>query len=162
MLSIRCLVESIGVFEKNRVPVELRILGLAFYIQLSSLRRAAKVLSEVRRVSKTAVWKWVRKLGEKVSIEPPRIVRRLIALDETCVKANGSEYWVYTAIDVDRNDIISMRVFPSRSLLATKLFIEEVLKYCEGEPSFTVDSAPWLTAALKELGLRCNVESFRR
>jgi len=55
MLSIRSLVESLGVFERNRVPLELKILGLAFYIQLSSLRRAARALSEVHRVSKTAV-----------------------------------------------------------------------------------------------------------
>ena len=57
MLSIRSLVESLGLFERNRVPVELKVLGLAFYIQLSSLRRAAKALSEIHRVSKTAVWK---------------------------------------------------------------------------------------------------------
>jgi transposase-like protein len=36
--------------------------------------------------------------------------------------------WVYAAIDVDRNEVLSMRVFPSRNVLATKLFIEEVLK----------------------------------
>jgi hypothetical protein len=29
------LVEELGVFERNRVPLELKILGLAFYIQLS-------------------------------------------------------------------------------------------------------------------------------
>jgi len=121
MLSIRSLVESLGVFERNRVPVELKVLGLAFYIQLSSLRRAAKALPEVHRVS-TAVWKWVRRLGERLNVNPSRIARRLIALDETCVKANGSEYWVYAAMDVDRNEIISMRVFPSRNSLATKLF----------------------------------------
>jgi len=45
------LVEGLGVFERNRVPVELKVLGLAFYIQLSSLRRAAKALSEIHRVS---------------------------------------------------------------------------------------------------------------
>jgi transposase-like protein len=28
--------------------------------------------------------------------------RRLIALDEACVKVNG--YWVYAALDVDRNE----------------------------------------------------------
>jgi len=33
------------------------------------------------------------------------MVRRLIALDETCVKVNGLGYWVYAAIDVDRNEI---------------------------------------------------------
>jgi len=42
------------------------------------------------------------------------MVRRLIALDETCVKVNGLEYWVYAALDVDRNEILSMRVYPSK------------------------------------------------
>jgi len=27
------------------------------------------------------------------------VAGRLIALDETCVKANGLEYWVYAALD---------------------------------------------------------------
>jgi transposase-like protein len=48
------------------------------------------------------------------------------------VKVNGLEYWVYAAIDVDRNEVLSMRVFPSRNVLVTKLFIEEVLRYCDG------------------------------
>jgi hypothetical protein len=39
MLSIRFLVEGLGVFDRSRVPLGLKILGLAFYIQLSSLRR---------------------------------------------------------------------------------------------------------------------------
>jgi hypothetical protein len=64
------LVESLGVFERNKVPVDLKILGLAFYIQLSSLRRAARALSEIHKVSKTAVWKWVRKFSEKVNVNP--------------------------------------------------------------------------------------------
>jgi len=42
MLSIMSLVESLSIFERNRVPVDLKILGLAFYIQLSSLGRAAR------------------------------------------------------------------------------------------------------------------------
>jgi putative transposase len=50
--------------------------------------------------------------------------RRLITLDETCVRVNGLKYWVYAAIDVDRNEILSMRVFPSRNALTTKIFVE--------------------------------------
>jgi putative transposase len=138
MLSIKSLVKKLDAFERNKVPLDLKVLGLAFYIQLCSLRRAARALSEIHRVSKTAVWKWVRKLSEKICIEPPRIPRRLVALDETCVKVNGLEYWVYAAIDVDRNEVLTMRVFPSRNVLATKLFIEEVLKYCDGTPTFAV------------------------
>jgi len=69
------------------------------------LRRAARALYEVHRVSKTAVWKWGRKFSEKVNVKPSRIVRRLIALDEICVKVNRLEYWVYAALDVDGNEI---------------------------------------------------------
>jgi putative transposase len=70
-----------------------------------------------------------------------------MALDEACVKVNGLEYWVYAAIDVDRDEVLCMRVFPSRDVLATKLFVEEVLKCCDGTPTFAVDSAPWLTGS---------------
>jgi len=55
MLSIRSLVKNLGIFERNKVPLEPKIPGLAFYIQLSSLRRAAKALSEVHKVSETAI-----------------------------------------------------------------------------------------------------------
>ena len=162
MFSVRGLVESLGLFERNRVPLELKILGLAFYIQMSSLRRAARALSEIHKVSKTAVWKWVRKLSEKLSISPSKLPRRLIALDETCVKVNRLNYYVYTTIDIDRNEILSMKVYRSRNILASELFIREVLNYCEGNPRFVVDNAPWLKQALKELGLEYNVETFRR
>jgi transposase-like protein len=73
--------------------LELKILGLAFYIQLSSLRRAARALSEVIR-SLRQLWRWVRKF-RRISVNPSRIPRRVIALDEMCVKVNGLEYWVY-------------------------------------------------------------------
>jgi putative transposase len=154
MLSIRALVEELGVFEGNGAPLELKVLGLAFYIQLLSLRRAAGALSEMHRVSKTAVWKCVKKFSGEVDVKHSRMPRRLIAMDETCVKVNGLEYWVYAAIDVDRNEILSMEVSPSRNMIVTGLFISDVLNYCHGKPMFAVDGAPWLTEALKELELK--------
>jgi hypothetical protein len=36
------LVENLNLFERNKIPLELKILGLALYIQLSSLRKTAK------------------------------------------------------------------------------------------------------------------------
>ena len=36
------MVERLDVFERNKVPLELKFLGFAFYIQLCSLRRAAR------------------------------------------------------------------------------------------------------------------------
>jgi len=60
----------------NRVPLEPKILGLVFYIQFSSLRRVAKALSKMHRVSKTVVWKWVKKFSEKINVKPSKMPRK--------------------------------------------------------------------------------------
>jgi uncharacterized protein YneR len=62
---------------------------LAKYFQISSLRRTARVLSEYCSVSKTAVWKWIVKLRERLNIASEKKVRRFIAVDGTCVDVNG-------------------------------------------------------------------------
>jgi transposase-like protein len=41
-----------------------------------------------------------------------------------------------------------MRAFLSRNVLAIKLFIEDVLKYYDGRPTFVVDNTSWLTGVL--------------
>jgi transposase-like protein len=94
MLSIKSLVEKLGVFERNKVPLELKVLA---WHSTSSCQASRGLLrpSPRYRASKTAARKWVRKLSERTSIEPFRMPRRLVALDEECVKVNGLEYWVY-------------------------------------------------------------------
>ena len=62
VFSIGGLVEKLRLFERNKVPLDLKVLGLTTYFQTSSLGRAVKVLSEHCRVSKTVVWKWIVKL----------------------------------------------------------------------------------------------------
>ncbi len=58
MFGVRDVVERFHLFERDRsLPFGCKVLGLAFYVQLSSLRRAARALSEFRSVSKTAVWR---------------------------------------------------------------------------------------------------------
>jgi transposase-like protein len=60
------------------------------------------------------------------------------------------------------NEIISMRTFSTMNSLATKLFIKEVLEYCDGNPTFVVYRTPWLREALEEMVISYNVESFWR
>ena len=74
-------------------------------------------------------------------------------MDETVVKARKKKYYVYSAVDVDRNELVLMRVYPMRNYLTTKSFIKEVLNYCENKPRFIVDKAPWIINALKSLNL---------
>jgi len=57
-------------------------------------------------------------------------VRDLVAIDEEVVKAN-EKYYVYSAIDVERNKLILMRVSTATKEIFNKSFIKEVLNYCE-------------------------------
>ena len=161
MLKVKEIVKELKVFERNKILLEIKILGIATYIQTSSVRRTARILSELHPVSKTSVWNWIKKFEEKLPISTERKQRNLIALDETVVKARKKKYYVYSAVDVERNELVLMRVYPTRNYLTTKSFIKEVLNYCENKPRFIVDKAPWLINALRSLGLEFEHQSFR-
>ncbi|MBC7109433.1 MAG: IS6 family transposase [Archaeoglobi archaeon] len=161
-MKLKKLIEELNLFERERVPTEIRILGIATYIQTSSTRRTARILSEIHPVSHTAVWKWIKKFEEKLPISAEKKRRNLIAIDETIVKANKKYYYVYAAIDVERNELILMRVYTARNWLTTRSFVREVLEYCENKPKFIVDKAPWLRRALESLGLEFEHEGFRK
>ena len=81
LMKLKELIEKLDLFE--RCPNNIRILGIAIYIQTSSTRRTAKILSEFHLVSHTAVWKWVEKFEEKLPISTEKKRRNLIAIDET-------------------------------------------------------------------------------
>ena len=157
---LKDVIGGVNLFERERTPTEIRILGIAMYIQTSSTRRTARILSEIYPVSHTAIWKWVKKLEEKLPISAERKQRNLIAIDETVVKANKKCYFVYSAVDVERNEIILMRGYTTRNYLTTKSFVKEVLNYCENKPKFVIDK-DWLRKALESLELDFKYESFR-
>ncbi|MDI3502086.1 MAG: putative transposase [Archaeoglobi archaeon] len=149
MKSIKEIVKGLKIFERNKVPLEIKVLGIATYIQTSSVRRTAKILSELHPVSKSSVWNWIKKLEEKLPISTEKKPRNLVAIDETVVKANRKRYYVYAAIDVERNQLILIRAYTTRNWLTARSFIKEVLEYCEGKPKFIVDKASWLIQALE-------------
>ena len=126
------------------------------------MRKTARILSELHPVSKSSVHRWIKKFEERLPIITEKKRRKRIAIDETVVKANGKKYYVYAAIDVERNELILMRVYTTRNYLTTKLFITDVLKYCENKPKFVIDKAPWLRRALENLGLEFEQETFRK
>ncbi len=87
--------------------------------------------------------------------------RNLMAMDETVVKTNKKNHFIYSAVDIERNEIILMRVYLTRNWLITRSFIKRVLKYCENKPKFVIDRASWLIEALKSLKLEYKHEGFR-
>jgi len=111
-------------------------------------------------VSYNAVRRWIKKIEERLPISKEKKKRNLI--DETVVKANKKRYFVYSAVDVERNELILMKAYTARNWLITRSFVREVLKYCENKPKFVIDKAPWLRRALENLGLEYEHETFRK
>ena len=104
-MGLKELIEKLGLFERERTPIEIRILGIAAYLQTSSTRRTAKILSSSGFAQRRAqLDKEVRR--ETSQTEKKR--RNLVAIDETIVKANRKRYYVYVAIDAERNELILM------------------------------------------------------
>jgi len=50
-MKLRKLIEELELFEMERTPTMIRILGIATYIQTSSTRKTAKILSEIQVLS---------------------------------------------------------------------------------------------------------------
>jgi len=97
------------------VPEEIKILDIAIYFQTSSFRRTARILFKLHKVSYNAVRRWIKKIEERLPIATEEKHRNLIALDETVVKANKKRYYVYSAVDVERNELILMKVYTTRN-----------------------------------------------
>ncbi len=110
-------------FERNKVPFELKILGIAIYIQTSSIRRTARILSEIYFVSKSSIHQWIEKFEKKLPISAEKKKRNLIVIDETVVKANKKKFYVFSAVDVERNEIILMKVYTTRNWFVTSLLL---------------------------------------
>jgi len=44
MLKVKEIVKELKIFERNKVPLEIKVLGITTYIQTSSVRRTARIL----------------------------------------------------------------------------------------------------------------------
>ncbi|MBW9222222.1 IS6 family transposase, partial [Methanothermococcus sp. SCGC AD-155-C09] len=67
----------------------------------------------------------------------------------------------YSAVDVEKNELILMRVYTTRNYLATRSFVNEVLKYCRSKVKFLIDP-PMLISALKSLNLKFEYQPLGR
>jgi putative transposase len=78
-----------------------------------------------------------------------------VAGDETVIQLNNQRYWLYAAVNPETTYVLHVRLFPSRTIVLTKQFLQELAeKHDIADSLFLVDGTPWLQAALFELSLR--------
>jgi len=106
--------------ERERTPSELMKLGIRLYLAGLSLSNTVSELEKfgVDR-SRKAVHDWVQKADlQRASDASPDHV----ALDETVIRINGQQYWLYAAVDPETNKFLHIRLFTTTTTALTQNF----------------------------------------
>jgi putative transposase len=139
--------------KRERTPSELMKLGIRLRLAGLSLSNTISELEKfgVQR-SRKAVHDWVQKadLQPGSDASPDHI-----ALDETVIRINGQQYWLYAAVDPETNQFLHIRLFATTTTALTQKFLQEFrAKHDVSEAVFLVDHAHHLAAALNQAGFR--------
>ena len=105
-----------------------------------------------------AVRQWYHALSE--FFEPREVERQVVAVDETKMKVDGEQVYVWAAVDVETFEILHVDVSPGRSSLDALLFLRTVMSRCRGKPLVKVDPGPWYNWALDLLDCDYEKETF--
>ena len=135
------------VFSREDTPTEQRVEAAFLYHAGLSYRRVERVVGR----SYEAVRQWYHRLAHLFDPDPD--YHSTVAIDETKLKVEETEVYIWAAVDVETFEVIHIEVSPGRSDLDALLFVKQVLKRCRGEPVVLVDRGPWYNWALDDLDL---------
>jgi putative transposase len=140
----------------NRARTHPAVVRYSLYLYYSSrsFRLAAKCLSSLVKRSHVAIWKWVQRYAflaaDRFRIDKHKI--RQIFVDETLVKIDGMEYWLWVAYEPNLDVCLMMHLSRERTILVCYQFFKQLRKRYGRKPIFT-DGAYWYNTACRWLRL---------
>ena len=139
--------------ERERTPRQLMKLCIRLHLAGLSL---SNTVSEIENFgverSRKAIHDWV----QKADLQPANDASPdHVAVDETVIRINGKQFWLYAAVDPETNRFLHLRLYTTTTTALTERFLRELRKKHDVEDAvFLVDHAKHLTAALRRSGLR--------
>ena len=139
--------------ERERTPEFAMKLGIQTHVAGLSLANTVSLLESlgVER-SRKAVHDWV----QKADLQPTEgRSPNHVAVDETVIRINDQQYWLYAAGDPATNHLLHVRLFATTTTALTEIFLRELRQKHDVESAeFLVDGAQHLQTALARAGLR--------
>jgi putative transposase len=139
--------------ERERTPESAMKLGIQTHVAGLSLSNTVSLLDSlgVER-SRKAVHDWV----QKAELQPTEgRSPNHVAVDETVIRINDQQYWLYAAGDPATNHLLHVRLFATTTTALTEIFLRELRQKHDVESAeFLVDGAQHLQTALARAGLR--------
>jgi len=78
-----------------------------------------------------------------------------LAVDEKVICINGDDYWLYSAVDPETNEISHFKLFPTATKQRTRWFLTELhRRYRLNNVEFLVDDVNYLVNVLDGDGYR--------
>lgn len=143
--------------ERERTPREVIDTGIRHHLAGLSLSNTVILLAElgVDR-SRTAVHNWVQKADlQPASGDSPNRV----AVDQTSIRVNDEEYWLYAAVDPATNRILHARLFPTYTIpIAREFLTEPAENHDVADAVILVEDAADRIGGLRKEGLEYHVE----
>ena len=113
-------------------------------------------VSKLERFGVDRSWKAVNDWVQKAGLQPASGANpNCVALDETVIRINGQQFWLYAAVDPEINEFLCIRLCTTNTTALTEQFLRELCeKHDVSDAVFLVDHAKHLAAALRQSGLR--------
>jgi putative transposase len=148
---------DLGFVERERTPRRLMELGIRLHLAGLSLSNTVKELEKfgVQRSRKA-----VHDRVQKADLQPASGTSpNQVAVDETVIRINDQQYWLYAAVNPETNEHLHVRLFSTTTTALTEIFLRELReKHNVEDALFLVDDTPHLKAALHRAGLRFQVD----
>ena len=143
--------------EREATPRLLMKLSIQLHLAGLSLSNTVSIL-EVFGVerARSTVHNWVHKadLQPDAGRSPNHV-----AVDETVIRLNDEQYWLYAAVDPDTSELLHTKLEPTRTnVLAHSFFRELREKHAVDNAVFLIDGATPLKDACNRHGLRFRYE----
>ncbi|WP_257627697.1 IS6 family transposase [Haloplanus salinarum] len=143
---------ELGFVEREATPRLLMKLSIQLHLAGLSLSNTVSILEifGVERARST-VHNWVHKadLQPEEDRSPDHV-----AVDETVIRLNDEQYWLYAAVDPETNELLHTRLEPTRNNVIAHSFFRELReKHDVDDAVFLVDGAKPLNDACRRHGL---------
>ncbi len=141
-------------FERIRTHPIIIAYGLYLYFSSRSYRFASKSLEQITKRTHVSIWKWVQKyakLTDSFVIGRRRI--KEIFVDETLLKVDGQNYWLWLAYEPNLHVCLLFHLSRERTIFVCYQFFRRIRTRFGNKPIFT-DSAHWYNDACRWLRLK--------
>lgn len=152
------VIEDRKIFLRQRKSNKTKALALLIYHAGLSYRKTSAIIGGLEPFSYEALRKWYIKCDD--IFKPGKKIRRIVAIDETKIKKEKQQIYIWNAIDIDDKTIVAVHISTSRTAFDAFYFLKMMLETCDNKPLIMVDRGPWYRWALKRLGLEYRHETF--